>query len=232
VWYYYHNGQQVGPVPLDTIRSLIARGQFRPDDLVWREGMPQWAPVAQVAELASAMQTAPPPMPPGGYPAHYPPHASVGYYTPSQDAVYAGFWIRFCAAFIDGILLALIGAVLGLILGFVIGMMMGARGAAIEDIEATAELIGNILGFFMNWIYYAAFESSVKQATPGKMAVGIVVTAEAGQRISFGRATGRHFAKILSAIILLIGFIMAAFTERKQALHDIIAGTLVTYGKR
>ena len=69
--------------------------------------------------------------------------------------------------------------------------------------------------------------SSEKQATVGKMVLGMVVTDVNGGRISFGRATGRHFAKWLSALILGIGFLMAAFTERKQALHDMIADTLV-----
>jgi uncharacterized RDD family membrane protein YckC len=69
--------------------------------------------------------------------------------------------------------------------------------------------------------------SSDRQATVGKIAVGLKVTDLYGQRISFARATGRHFAKILSAMVLFIGYIMVAFTERKQGLHDILAGTLV-----
>ena len=69
--------------------------------------------------------------------------------------------------------------------------------------------------------------SSEKQATVGKMVLGIVVTDINGGPISFARATGRHFAKWLSALILGIGFLMAAFTEKKQALHDMIADTLV-----
>ena len=77
------------------------------------------------------------------------------------------------------------------------------------------------------WLYFALMESSSKQATLGKMALGIRVTDVNGNRIGFGRATGRHFAKILSGLILGIGFLMAAFTEKKQALHDMIAGTLV-----
>jgi len=70
-------------------------------------------------------------------------------------------------------------------------------------------------------------ESSARQATLGKMAVGIVVTDERGARISFGRATGRFFAKFLSMLILYVGYLMAAFTEKKQGLHDVLAGTLV-----
>ncbi len=70
-------------------------------------------------------------------------------------------------------------------------------------------------------------ESSSQQATLGKIALGIMVTDLSGNRISFARASGRHFTKILSGIILYIGFIMAGFTEKKQALHDIIADCLV-----
>ena len=70
-------------------------------------------------------------------------------------------------------------------------------------------------------------ESSVKRATLGKMALGIAVTDVDGRRITFMRATGRHFAKMISGLILLIGYLMAAWTKKKQGLHDILAGTLV-----
>jgi uncharacterized RDD family membrane protein YckC len=79
----------------------------------------------------------------------------------------------------------------------------------------------------IGWLYDALQESSVHQATFGKRACGLRVTDLNGQRISFARATGRHFAEILSAITLFIGYMMAGWTERKQALHDIIAGTYV-----
>jgi uncharacterized RDD family membrane protein YckC len=79
----------------------------------------------------------------------------------------------------------------------------------------------------LNWLYFSLLESSGWQATLGKKALGLEVTDLAGRRISFGRATGRFFAKYISAIILMIGFLMAGFTEKKQALHDILAGTLV-----
>jgi uncharacterized RDD family membrane protein YckC len=79
----------------------------------------------------------------------------------------------------------------------------------------------------MRWLYYAFFEASEFQATPGKMALGLIVTDEEGVRIGFGRATGRYFGKILSGLILYIGFMMAGWTQKKQALHDILAKTLV-----
>jgi len=84
-----------------------------------------------------------------------------------------------------------------------------------------------LLGLMMNWIYYAALESSVWQATIGKKVLGLTVTDLAGNRITFGRASGRFFGMLLSGFILGIGFLMAGFTERKQALHDMIAGCLV-----
>jgi uncharacterized RDD family membrane protein YckC len=79
----------------------------------------------------------------------------------------------------------------------------------------------------LSWIYYASMESSSWQATLGKKILGLKVTDLAGNRISFARASGRFFGKILSGMILGIGFLMAGFTQRKQALHDILAGCLV-----
>src|SRR5208282_6521696 len=84
-----------------------------------------------------------------------------------------------------------------------------------------------LLVLFGSWLYEALMESSSYQATLGKMIFGMKVTDLYGNRISFGRATGRHFAKILSGMILCIGFIMVGLTERKQGLHDLLAGTLV-----
>lgn len=134
-------------------------------------------------------------------------------------ALYAGFWKRFVAVIIDGILLNAVCFVIGFMMGLVWGYLGGDEGA----IGVYSSLFGIALG----WLYYAILESSTVRATVGKMALGIVVTDLYGEQLSFGRATGRHFAKIISSIILMIGFIMAGFTQRKQALHDIIAGTLV-----
>jgi uncharacterized RDD family membrane protein YckC len=78
------------------------------------------------------------------------------------------------------------------------------------------------------WLYFAYLESGEKQATLGKQALGIYVTDLEGQRITFGRATGRFFAKIVASLIPFgIGYMMAGFTERRQALHDMIASSLV-----
>jgi len=132
---------------------------------------------------------------------------------------YAGFWKRFLAWIIDSILLG----VLNLILGIVLALIIGAE----DNTDTTFMVISYSLGIMIGWLYYAIAESSSYQATPGKIALGIIVTDSEGKRISFLRATGRYFAKIISWIILLIGFIMIAFTQKKQGLHDILADTLV-----
>lgn len=142
---------------------------------------------------------------------------------PAADAggavEYAGFWTRFGAFIVDTILLAVAGSVIG----FIIGLFVGTSGTDPEVGRTFALLVGIAAGI----AYYVGMESSVRQATFGKMAVGIKVTDMQGNRITPGKAAVRYFSKILSGIILLIGYIMAAFTARKQALHDIIAGTLV-----
>ncbi len=125
---------------------------------------------------------------------------------------YAGFWRRVGASVIDGILLNVVG-------GIVI-----AISAAISDVLVVIAYIVYVVALFL---YYAIMESSSYQATVGKIALGIQVTDLSGNRIGFGRALGRNLAEILSALILLIGYILVAFTEKKQALHDMIAGTLV-----
>jgi len=133
--------------------------------------------------------------------------------------IYAGFWLRAVALIIDTIIIS-IGAG---IIGFIVGIYWGIAGVSEDAIVAFIYLI-SIVG---NWLYYAGMESSAKQATFGKQALEIKVTDESGDRVSFGRTTGRYFGKIISALLLLIGYLMAAFTEKKQALHDIMANTYV-----
>lgn len=144
-----------------------------------------------------------------------------------KDIVYAGFWRRFLAIIIDSIILSIGGGVIGGIIGFVLGAFLGGLGTAVATIQAIAATIGYIIGIIINWLYFTLLESSSNQATLGKMAIGIIVTDLDGNRISFARANGRYWAKIISALILMIGYIMAGFTQKKQALHDIIAGCLV-----
>ena len=140
---------------------------------------------------------------------------------------YAGFWRRAAAMSLDGVLLGVIQAVVNILLIAMIGAASVAGGE--PDDAATVGIVGiiGLLTFVAMWLYFSLMESSAKQATLGKMLVGIVVSDLAGDRISFGKASGRYFGKIVSAILLMIGYLMAAFTKRKQALHDIMAGCLV-----
>ncbi len=138
-----------------------------------------------------------------------------------MTSVYAGFWKRFAAAMIDYVILVPVSALVGWVAGSIYGETAGSPD------EKTAEAIGNVVGIIVWWLYYASLESSARQASLGKMALGIKVVDRQGGRISFGRATGRHFAKFVSGLVLMIGYLMAGFTARKQALHDMMAGCLV-----
>ena len=219
-WYYAVAGEQQGPVSLATLRQLLLSGQVKPTDLVWNPSMTQWAAAqtvtalsatanAGVANLAAQQGYFPQPQ----QPAYLDYGLGAGAYAPP----YAGFWLRFCAVFIDGLILGIPLAILQIMLEQNL-----ARGS-----EEEFALLMAVVQVLTYWLYFALMESSAKQATLGKLAVGIKVITSDGARLSFARATGRHFAKFLSMLILYIGFVMAAFTRRKQALHDLIADTLV-----
>jgi uncharacterized RDD family membrane protein YckC len=140
---------------------------------------------------------------------------------------YGGFWIRVVAAIVDGVLLRVVVAPVGMIfggLGLAGGMMTGMPHMGFGLLGGGITIV---LVLFGSWLYEAFMESSSYQATLGKMIFGMKVTDLNGNRISFERATGRHFAKWLSGMLLCIGFIMVGLTERKQGLHDLLAGTLV-----
>ena len=151
---------------------------------------------------------------------------------------YAGFWKRAVAFIIDSIVLSIpLLIVSGIIMYKSFSTMIPAMTSQGQQLppEAFSSILGMYAGIFglqifslvLYWLYNALMESSAKQATLGKMAMGIKVVDEQGQRITFLRATGRAFGKWLSSIILYIGFLMAGATRRKQALHDIICSTLV-----
>ena len=157
-------------------------------------------------------------------------------YAAVPRVVYAGFWVRFLAFLIDN---AVIG--IGFVLILIPLIFLTGLGGFIGEIHPNEDM--NDVGIFMlfgllflaatvslllTWLYHALMESSEWQATLGKKVLGLVVTDMAGRRVSFGRATGRHFAKIITNMVpAFIGYIMAGFTERKQAMHDMIAGCLV-----
>ena len=136
---------------------------------------------------------------------------------------YAGFWIRVLAYIIDTMILQFASSILIVV---VLGAALGAGGMG-DAFVGGAVIASYGLNLAINWLYFAILESSRWQGTVGKQALKLIVTDQNGERIGFGRATGRYFAKILSTLIFLIGFFMVGWTERKQGLHDLIAGTLV-----
>lgn len=137
--------------------------------------------------------------------AHLAPESEVILF-PDDPIIYAGFWERFAAAFIDGLILL----IPNLFLKYVIPGPPGA-----------------ILSILAAWLYAAIQESGSAQTTIGKKAMGIKVMSADGQRLSFGQASGRHFGKWISCIILLIGFFMMLWDDKRQTLHDKMADALV-----
>src|SRR5215469_5227129 len=129
------------------------------------------------------------------------------------------------AYLIDGILLNAVFWIVAVIAGVKLIPADPASADPFDILRETDKF--QVAALVVTWLYFAVMESSQRGATVGKMVCGLRVVDRQGQRISFGRASGRFFAKFISAAILLIGYLMAAFTERKRALHDIIAGTLV-----
>jgi uncharacterized RDD family membrane protein YckC len=228
------NGERHGPYKEDDVRQWLRSGQVSREDLAWYEGLADWQPLSVL--FPDAATSAPPTAAPVA--AGMPP-------APIISAVledYAGFWKRVAAYILDAIILY--------IPSMLIQKMMGgdAAEAAMKQAELTSPgdpqamlaafgqfystmLPAMLIITVITWLYFAFCESSAWQATVGKLALGIRVTDMQGRRISFPRALGRYPAKYLSALIFLIGFLMVAWTKRKQGLHDLIAGTLVLNGR-
>jgi uncharacterized RDD family membrane protein YckC len=142
---------------------------------------------------------------------------------------YAGFWRRFVAMFLDGLILTFVTFPLQWFLHAPVFGWVNADTLSLEEMMAiiSASIASIVMSGLCAWLYFALLESSKLQGTLGKAALNIRVTDLDGRRISFGRATGRHFGKWLSGLTLLIGYLIQPFTRRRQALHDLLAGTLV-----
>ncbi len=126
---------------------------------------------------------------------------------PAREVKYTTFWNRFVACFIDQFMVFMTW--------YVVGLMLGG--------SALAGLIDLVIAF----LYNPLMEASPRQATLGKTGMRIKVTDMEGRRITYGQAFGRHFGKLLSAAIVFVGFFMMLWTNKKQTLHDRLAGTVV-----
>lgn len=146
----------------------------------------------------------------------------------AAPGLYAGFWRRVLAWFVDGLILSGLHVALTLLFGTWLLLPWALAGAGhgvglARLVDASLQPFGIVVA----WLYYAACESSGWQATPGKLALGLQVTDESGQRIGFALATGRYFGMIVSVLTLCVGFLLAGWTARKQALHDLMVGCCV-----
>jgi uncharacterized RDD family membrane protein YckC len=248
-WYYADGQDRQGPLLVEDLRQRFQRGEISLTTLVWREGYPQWKPVSEAVEelqlqnLTSAASnlgsgidlrgdytaidngTAPLPGTGGGTYSPYTAPAATGGYGAAVvgggEVVYAGFWKRYAAYFLDSFVVGIINLPVSVVFN-----LIGASSGN-ESLALAMSMVAMLGGFVIGIGYYAGFHASRGGATLGKMAVGIKVVRSDGERITFMRGVGRYFGFILSSLTLMIGFIMAAFTERKQALHDMLCDTLV-----
>jgi uncharacterized RDD family membrane protein YckC len=147
--------------------------------------------------------------------------------------VYAGFWRRFWSYVIDRFVLGVVFTPVGLL---VLSPLLATESAGWTDTDLPAETLTAILGatftvaflaMLGSWLYYALLQSASRQATLGQMALGIRIADLAGRRVSFGRASGRYFATVLTGLTFGLGYLLMFATARKQTLHDLVARTLV-----
>ncbi len=223
---YYSRDRQTreGPLSFVELQELAKRGVLRKEHLIWTDGMGEWAAAGVVPGVFA---DGPPPIPP--VPVVPPTRAGpIGGGAFWAEPVYAGFWLRFVAAIIDGFVLLIPSWLVSMLVAGVLGISSFNMNQNPSLGPLVAYVFGStVLNMMIGWLYFAMMESSTHQATVGKMALGLRVTTEGLEPLTFGRASGRHFAKMISNLTLYIGYIMAGFTERKQALHDLVAGCLV-----
>ena len=245
-WYYAQDGQSVGPVPDAVFRKLVETGTITRQTLVWREGMPSWSAWGQMSPSGSA-SFAKPALKLREDEAVC---AQCGRLFAASELVeqgelrvcaacaassaapsrgeggamdYGGFWIRFLAKLIDGVILGVVQVAISVVFVLYIIGSVAKQGPA----GAIAGYVGlQVASLLLNAIYAIVFVGRFG-ATPGKMALRLKIVRPDGSRVSYGRALGRWLAEMLSAILLLIGYLIAAFDDEKRALHDRICDTRV-----
>jgi uncharacterized RDD family membrane protein YckC len=241
-WYYAREGRQIGPLSEDDLRAQVAAGVVRADTLVWREGMAGWQAYATVTGGTT-----------GGAPEPAPACAQCGRTAPADEMIrfgdrwvcasckpafvqglkegalaperfrYGGFWIRFAAALIDGIIMG----VVGFLLQFPVFLrMMSAPQETASFRWLGLQMLLNLVKFALSLGYETWFVGALG-ATPGKMVCGLKVVMPDGSKVGYARALARFFAKMISYLTLCIGFVMAAFDDEKRGLHDRICETRV-----
>jgi uncharacterized RDD family membrane protein YckC len=252
-WYYAEAGKQAGPVEDAQLEQFLQSGRIQPDTLVWREGMANWQPYSQVraggaAEGGTATAVA---IAPGASnqvvcaecggvfnaedtiaygnarvcaacKPKFIQKLSEGARLNVNDLAYAGFWTRFAAVLIDGVILFFVNAGIGFVAGVGFASTLRTPSPGFIVLQAIVMLINLCIG-----VGYEVILIGKYGATVGKMACKIKVVTAQGGNVSYLLALGRYFAKMLSGLILGIGYLMAAFDDEKRALHDRICDTRV-----
>ena len=228
-YWVIRGGERRGPYEECDVLEGVELGTVRPHDLLWIEGMREGVPIAHViANLGAAPPSKPPlalePLARSTKSPYRPPSARVDDLAELAlgNITYAGFWVRFAASLLDTVVILLIAVVLGVMLEFA-AAAMGFRVGSLRD-----DAWVNLLGLGLSWVYFASLESGPRCATIGKRAFNLhVLGAGDLTRIGFLRASARWLGRLLSTLLLMIGYLMQPFTPRKRALHDFIAGTVV-----
>jgi uncharacterized RDD family membrane protein YckC len=245
-WYYAESGRQAGPVDDEAFRGLVASGRIASDTLVWSPGMANWQPYQTVYAGVATMAGAPP-LPSDGDMQFC---SECGRPYPHDDLVvfgsslvcasckpiftqklregvvpvgalqYGGFWMRFLAVFIDGLILAVVSMFYSPFITF--------GGFDPRDTARVFVMFGILtgIGFLVRMVYETWFIGRFG-ATPGKMVCHLKVVRPDGRPLTYQRSLGRFFGKLLNDFTFLIGYIIAAFDDEKRALHDRVCDTRV-----
>ncbi len=246
-WYFAESGQQIGPLTDETFHGFVSSGRIASETLVWREGMASWQPYgAGAAELIPAVAPNAPAIPhiemqacsECGRRCLSDDLAAFGPtlvcdrckpifvqrlregLLPLASVPYGGFWIRFLAVFIDGLILAAVS--------MAYTPFFTVTGFDPKQPARFFILIGILSGiqFVIRMVYETWFVGN-RGATPGKMICGLKVVRPDGRPLTYARAFCRYLAKLLDDFTLLIGYLIAAFDDEKRALHDRLCDTRV-----
>lgn len=201
-WSLDRNGREAGPFNQSQLFEMLARGQVQLGDVARMDSEVEWRTL-------------------GDFPQFQTPIAWQSAAEVTGDALpcYPSLVARTTAFLLDLVLIALAGGS-GVLLSSLLGQNLAGT-------ETRHVLVVIVAGIYLCWVYHALMEASIHQATLGKIALGIRVTDESGMRLTLGRASLRFFAKLLSVLPCGLGCLVAVLTQRRQALHDLLAGTLV-----
>lgn len=209
-WFYVEDEKHFGPVTKEFIENSVLNGTMPRATLVWREGLSTWmkAEACPFLHFETAQR---PPTSAQPAPAHETTSSAA-----SNEAVevqYAGLHWRLLAGIIDTIIMA-------------VPAVMVASLA--EAMFGQSEVTSWFFIILLWWVYYAALHASAWQGSIGMKVLKLKITDKSGARIDFGRATGRYFASLISSVPCYAGFLIIPFTPKRQGLHDLLCGTLVT----